>query len=151
MTIGEARRRPRRSRSPGMNRLARSGAWTYPLVGERNAAFQLSLVGHVMEKGRIATNEGPAASPDVSLSTPQPACRLLTIREQRPLADTSGLLAKPPPECSAGRPGKFLVFSRARQLFSVVCGGIISLQRGGFESSPHILRPPLADVTRADK
>ena len=51
----------------------------------------------------------------------------------------------------AERPGKFLGFSRARQQFSVVCGGFISLQRGGFESSPHILRPPLADVTRAAK
>jgi len=52
----------------------------------------------------------------------------LIIRGPSLQADTSGLLAKPPPERLAERPREFLEFSRARQLFSVVCGGIISLQ-----------------------
>ena len=43
-------------------------------------------------------------SPDVSHSTLQPPCRLLITRGPNLQAGTSGLQAKPPPECSAGRP-----------------------------------------------
>jgi len=45
-------------------------------------------------------------SPDVSHSTLQPPCRLLITRGPNLQAGTSGLQAKPPPECSAGRPAR---------------------------------------------
>jgi hypothetical protein len=66
------------------------------------------------------------------------------------LAGASGLLAKPPQNAPQSAKQDFDAFL-SQQSFLSLFDRLILLRRGGFESSPHILRPPPAHVTRADK